>query len=285
MKHRWRLGIVGCGRAYERLYAPALRLVPEFEPVGVVDPAGTPAGIARYGSVAEMCASASIDCVAVLSPPQMHGEHVGIALEHQRPVLVEKPPALSVTDIVRWRAADGERLVTPAFSRRYWPQYSRPRPEVRRWKLMLQTDPIAWGATHESSPAVDLLPHIIDLARWLSGREIKETTVFRRGRDIAGDFAVGNDVHFVWEVGHGSRYVEQFEADGHPVAPRAARFRSIARTLGRRPGQDVEGAALLLRDWAERLSGGMPRSLPAFADGARCVEVLQFVQQIVGIAP
>src|SRR5690349_11257029 len=98
-----RLGVVGCGRAYQRLYRPALRRVKELHVVGAVDPRFVPASLKSYPSLDRLLA-AGVDGVLVLTPPELHADHVGEAIEHGVQVLVEKPPALSTAETSAWSA-------------------------------------------------------------------------------------------------------------------------------------------------------------------------------------
>jgi predicted dehydrogenase len=276
--------MVGCGQVYRRLYAPTLGHSASFETSAAVDPAGVPDGLRSFASVGEMCSSGAVDCVVVLSPPGLHAEHVATALSHGLPVLVEKPPALSLAQINGWNTA-GDALVTPAFSRRYWNVYRTPRPLVRQWALTIHTNPADWAATHRATPEVDLLPHVIDLARWLGDGEIEDVHVRRTGSQLGGEFGLKGGACFVWDIGHGASYREQLTSDGVQPAGRARPWHSAKSIIRRTPGRDVEGVAMMLEDWAVRLAGGSPSMLPSLLDALRCVEVMDTVGQRLAETP
>jgi predicted dehydrogenase len=269
-----RLGVVGCGRAYQRLYGPALRHVKQLQVVGATDPRFVPASLKSYPSLDRLLA-AGVDCVLVLTPPAMHADHVGEAIEHGVQVLVEKPPALSSAETTAWAALGGDRFITPAFSRRYWPQYRTAPAAQSEWRFELCTDPRGWGPGHVSAPIYDLLPHAIDLARWCSNEEVSEIEARKTLEGIEGTFALEGGRKFRWDVGHTRAYSELLEVDGAPVRWAPGLLTRIGRRLGFVPQRDVDAVAHLLRDWAAKLDGGAPTTLPGFADARRCVEVLQ----------
>jgi predicted dehydrogenase len=58
-----------------------------------------------FGSAAELCASPEIDAVFVVSPDALHQEHVLLAAAHGKPVLCEKPLAMSTAEAEHMLAA------------------------------------------------------------------------------------------------------------------------------------------------------------------------------------
>src|SRR5438128_6188988 len=75
--------------------------------------AGAAAAFARdfqaetYSSVEALCGSPSVDAIYIATPTQYHTEHVLLALEHGKHVVIEKPMALSLDDADRMiRAAE-----------------------------------------------------------------------------------------------------------------------------------------------------------------------------------
>jgi 1,5-anhydro-D-fructose reductase (1,5-anhydro-D-mannitol-forming) len=51
-----------------------------------------------YDSPEALCSSSEIDAIFVASPDALHLEHALIALKHNKPVLCEKPMAMSVAE-------------------------------------------------------------------------------------------------------------------------------------------------------------------------------------------
>jgi len=262
-----RIGVVGAGQVWRRLYQPALNRSGAFEVAGIADPVAKAGGSPTFPSIEAMLDSVAVECVAVLSPPAMHGEHVRTCIARGLPVLAEKPPALTSEEVDGWARSGGATLVTPAFSRRYWQRYGEGQRPGRRWAFRLETDPNTWGASSVEPVLRDLLPHAVDLARWLSGEEIAEVTLSARSDErMAGVFALNAGGAFEWEVAHGTAYAETLTRDGSTVQDGRGLGSRIARRLGRGAAEDVQGVTALLTDWAERLDGGTPERLPGFAD-------------------
>lgn len=113
-----RLGVIGLGRAFT-LMLPTLSAHPLVRLVAAYDP--RPDAGARFTadfsataheSAAALCADPSVEAVYVASPHQFHVEHVKLAAQHGKHVLVEKPMALSVSD--------GLEMISAARANRVW---------------------------------------------------------------------------------------------------------------------------------------------------------------------
>jgi phthalate 4,5-cis-dihydrodiol dehydrogenase len=98
------LGVVGLGRAFT-LMLPTFLGHPRIALAAASDP--RPDALARfsaefaapsYPTVEALCRDPRVQAVYIASPHQFHLEHVAIAAEHGKHVLVEKPMALSVQD-------------------------------------------------------------------------------------------------------------------------------------------------------------------------------------------
>ena len=64
-------------------------------------------GLRAYDSPEALCSSPDIDAIFVASPDALHLKHVLVAVEHNKPVLCEKPMAMSVAECERMiEAAD-----------------------------------------------------------------------------------------------------------------------------------------------------------------------------------
>ena len=268
-----RIVAVGAGRVYERLYAPALALVPGLSLVAVADPdpfarARVPIGVLVCDSLEELLATERYDGALVLSPPSFHARHGATALARMCPVLLEKPSALSLDEIASW-PEPWRALVTPARPRRYWREYLQLRRELPRggeFDLVLRTSPDAWGALAASSPGDDLFPHVLDLASWISRSPVVATSGHETETEASGHFELADGRTVQWNVGHGDRYDEQIRAADKvhdlDLPPFSAR---IARRLYGRPSREIEGVARMLRLWERRLRGESVPGLPGFS--------------------
>jgi predicted dehydrogenase len=284
MSRPLRVGISGAGRVFERLYAPALARVSEIQVVAVADPVGErcatgPATSARFDSLASLLEGATVDAAIVLSPPAHHADDASLALAHGLPVLVEKPLCASREEVVRLRAADADALLTPAFSRRYWPAYRRiaARGPVRELHLAIAVHPASWGAyAGPSDVADDLFPHVADLARWLTGSEIATVTARRGAHGVAATLEMDRGGRVTARLDTRAAYREAARADGrgvHVGPPTSAT--SLLRRAKRRDDPAVEAVKEMLSAWAERVGGRAPAGLPCFEDGAASVAATQ----------
>jgi predicted dehydrogenase len=182
LRPKVRLGIIGGGGVSQSKYFPAIaRLRMIWEPVGVVafaEPRKDQAkkvqsiyGGCRYVDYREMLAQEDIDGVLVLSPDDLHPEHVMASLESGRHVVVEKPIARSLVDArAMCRLADEQGLIfMTVATMRYSPPY-------RRARMFIQEGPVVnpamfVGKFNLGYDYVDLLEsgtiHLFDLTRYL----------------------------------------------------------------------------------------------------------------------
>ena len=101
---------------------------------GVTDPDGERAAALadRLGTVVHddplaLVTSPDVDAVVLASPGFVHEEQVVACLDHEKPVLCEKPLTMddaSSLRLVEAEAALGRRLVTVGFMRRFDPEYA-----------------------------------------------------------------------------------------------------------------------------------------------------------------
>ena len=279
-----RLGVAGAGRVFERLYLPALRATPDFELAAIADPvearcALAGPSVARFTSLDELLAKASVDALAVLSPPDTHVSAALLAMARGLPVLVEKPLCNSMEEVDRLRAHDAERLLTPALSRRHWPAYRKlARAEtVRDLRIAIAVNPHGWGAHGGSADiAEDLFPHVADLARWLTSSEIASLSGRRGARGVEAQLRMANGAAVFARLDHRDSYLEAVRADGRSrhVGPPAA-VESMARRLFRRDDPAVQAVGLMLEQWRLAIGGNAPARLPRFEDGAATVAAME----------
>ena len=180
-----RIGLVGGGRLAELGYVPAalaatgVRLVALVEPdaerrARVADLAG---GLAAHPDLGSLLAAGAPDALVLATPADRHLPDARAAAASGVPVLVEKPPAPD-----QWTAAELGGL-TPAprvaFNRRFDPGLRALRAALNpgedvRLSLTLHYRRKGWGAyTVADDARLDLGPHLIDLARWLTLDEVE----------------------------------------------------------------------------------------------------------------
>src|SRR6204780_4441567 len=104
MKEPLRLGVIGLGRAFT-LMLPTLSQHPLIRLVAACDPRpdartrfAADFGAANYATAEALCADPAVQAVYIASPHQFHVDHVTLAAQRGKHVLVEKPMALTIAD-------------------------------------------------------------------------------------------------------------------------------------------------------------------------------------------
>ncbi len=119
------MGVIGLGRAFT-LMLPTLQLDPRIKLVSAYDPLAHARnqfqqdfGAADLSALA-LCEHKDIEWVYVASPHAMHAQHVMLAAQHGKHVLVEKPMAISLAEcqqmINACKAANTHLIVGPSHS-------------------------------------------------------------------------------------------------------------------------------------------------------------------------
>lgn len=160
---------------------------------------------ARAGRIAERCGAAvfqdavemirddSVEAVVIASPDESHAGLTLECLRNRKPVLCEKPLAISpaeAREVVDAEGDLGQKLVQGGFMRRYDPQHVDVKETVASgaigppvlFKGLHRNPELSTGATSESV-VVNSAIHDLDSARWLLGQEIEE--VYARGVNTA----------------------------------------------------------------------------------------------------
>jgi D-galactose 1-dehydrogenase len=95
-----RIALVGYGRIARAEHEPAIRANPDFELVGLVDPASGSAGLPRFDDLESMLASGLVpDAVALCQPPVLRHRAARVAIDAGLHVLLEKPPGATVAEV------------------------------------------------------------------------------------------------------------------------------------------------------------------------------------------
>jgi predicted dehydrogenase/threonine dehydrogenase-like Zn-dependent dehydrogenase len=121
------VGVIGAGSFSQRVLIPGLRNA-GFTLSMVASASGLSAsgaaerfGFARAATPDEVLAASDLDVVCVASRHGSHAEYAAQALERDRAVFVEKPPALSWEQLERLREASRGRILHVGFNRRFAP--------------------------------------------------------------------------------------------------------------------------------------------------------------------
>ena len=217
-----RAGILGTG-GVARLHAEALAVLDGVELVAVADASVSSAASfsATYGSpevfddLVAMLAGGSLDVVHLCTPPAGHAEQAALAFAADCDVIVEKPPALSLTEVAQMEASakDAGRMLAVVFQqrtgtavaqlRRLLAEGSLGRPRIAichtLWNRGEQYYSVDWRGTwagEGGGPTLGLGIHQIDLLAYLLGDwESANGTFWRLDRDTEmEDLATGTIV-------------------------------------------------------------------------------------------
>ena len=134
-----RYGILGFGHHAAKRLVPAFAAAQHSTLTGLWrrDPAKAKTNAEQFGvahtfdSAESLCASPQIDAVFVASPDALHVQHVLLALKHGKPVLCEKPLAMSVAEVETMLAAQAAAGV--AFGVAQNMRYNRSLQLMRQW--------------------------------------------------------------------------------------------------------------------------------------------------------
>jgi predicted dehydrogenase len=185
-----RIGIIGAG-IWGRNHALALATHPRGSIELICDRDETRARAlsekfgSRWTTSLDDVAGSDVDAVTIATPDHLHREPTVTMLEAGKHVMVEKPLATTVADgLAMVRAAEraGVKLMVD-FHARWHPLYMGAKAYVERGDLgtpvmayarlsdtlYVPTEMLSWGG--QSGPEWFLFPHIMDIVRWLIGRD------------------------------------------------------------------------------------------------------------------
>ncbi len=187
-----RIGLVGCGRLAEVGYVPALHAARGVHLIAVAEPdparrarvAALAGGVPEFPDAAALLHGVPVDGLVLATPASAHLADARTAAAAGVAVLVEKPPAAD-----RHQAEELAAL-TPApwigFNRRFDSGIEALRaatPEGAEVGVFLELGyrRRGWGAHAVTDDALlDLGPHLVDLARWITRAEVTEMAQVRR---------------------------------------------------------------------------------------------------------
>jgi len=280
--------LVGCGRIAERGWIPAIARVESAELAAVADidaarcavvSPGTPA----FTSAEDLVGSGGVDAVVIATPAAAHLSDARAVAAAGLPSIVEKPPA---PDAAAARLlAELEPTPRIGLNRRFEPSLLEARARIpERETLSIQLAfyyrRASWSPRVVADEALlDLGPHLIDLARWLSDSPLRSVRTLFSTRDrctlelelrrarVSLCCATNRPYREVVEVrGANGRLVVRRVKGG---LPRAA--------LGLlRPSSDELGDSLVgqLEAFCTWVGGGNERQLASAADGVAIMDAI-----------
>lgn len=295
MSGELRVGLVGAGRLAEAGYVPALaaargvRLtaLAEPDPVRRAHVAGLAGVTGTFPYAAAMLAAGGIDAVVLATPASRHLTDARLVAGAGLPVLVEKPPAPDRAGAAALAA------LTPApwigFNRRFEPANAALRDAVPPGvpvdlRLEIGYRRQGWGAhTVADDALLDLGPHLVDLARWITRAEVTEVADAGVTHEAAEFELVLGAARARIRCAANRPHRELSEVRGRDGArlARAAKGGLVAALRGRlRPGRHplVASLAAQLEAFADVARGGAAGGLGTAADGVAVMAVIDAVR-------
>ncbi len=300
-----RVGIVG-GGIRGQLYAQALAGVEAVEVAGLCDPSPRARESAKrvfHGPVVENhrdLYELGLDAAIIATPDFAHVAAAVDAAEAGLALMIEKPLAMSSADaeVIAAAVAKADVSCLVAFENRWNPHFLKVRSLIESGALgrivhvsgvlsnsyYVPQTMLSWSA--KSSPGWFLMPHLLDLAMWLTGGEPEQVRasgtrgiLAQRGIDTwdtidalvnLSSGAVAN-LRTAWVLPEGSRSIVDFrveiigtegsaqvnmtEQGLYTATDRAATHWALPSQID---GTDHGMAQWMARSWAEHLVAGDP---------------------------
>lgn len=183
-----RIGLIGCGRAAERIYLPALRKIYNIKIMAAVDPIEERRNLISrnfstcipYKSINENLFE-NIDAAIITTPPDSHLILAAEFLKQDKYVLVEKPLSLSLDGIKELREIESlsKAYLMMGFNHRYWVPVIKLKEKLSEnakisfSELIFTSDYSKWNpVSFTSEPLDDLGPHVFDLITYIFDKKI-----------------------------------------------------------------------------------------------------------------
>ena len=311
-----KLGLIGCGRAAEHLYAPVLARAAGVQVIAATDPVAERRDlVARrlpecraVRSAEELVRLPGLDGVIVATPPAEHAAVARLARRADLAVLIEKPLAATLEEALEMAGffRGYRRTVMVGFNRRRWRAIVRlkralrvsPAPRDARIELLMLGDMSVWSPIAGPAGALeDLASHQFDLLRHLFGCEIAtvaarstSATEFEMTVELASGHVarlraghVGASRESI-RVGFGRRVFEA-RMGSMRIAPASGGARRlldladrVARALRREPSSLTHSFRLQIETFARGIRTGEPVA-PNVADGVAAAAAVAAAQR------
>ncbi|WP_328752121.1 Gfo/Idh/MocA family oxidoreductase [Streptomyces sp. NBC_00285] len=246
-------------------------------------------GCTAHTDPASAMAAADVDAVLIASPGPAHEAALLQALEHDLPVLCEKPltpDAASALRVVEAERRLGRRRVQVGFMRRYDAEYMKLEALLSTGRL---GRPLMLHNRHRNAASPpfftssmlisDSVAHEADVTRWLLGHEITAVTVLRPTPSANAPDGLQDPQFVVFETDGGALSdVEIFVncGFGYQVRAEAVCERGTARIGdGHAMVTDTAGrwGGTIAQDFVERFADAYDREIQTWVDATRRGEV------------
>ena len=145
------LAIIGAGKIARDQHIPALAGGDAFDLVAIIDPARPDLGVPAFATLADLLARGpAIEAVSVCTPPQIRTEIAIEAIAAGLHVLLEKPPAATLSEVAAIEAATRpDRTVYGSWHSRHAPMVADARAwlagrSIRSGRLVWREDAHRW---------------------------------------------------------------------------------------------------------------------------------------------
>ncbi len=242
---RLKLGVVGCGRVFERYHLPALKQSPNWKLGAVCEPLKQRREwiqeifqeVAVFESLPSFLEAPALDAVLITTPPATHCQLALQVLEKGLPVLVEKPMALTVSEasLMLETSRRAQKPLWVGFNRRFRAPYLNlkeklaviPKDSIQAIRFDLILDSQNWQSVtpYMGQEAAgggvldDVASHQLDLLAWLLDQPVTEVKAAYLANKEAGlegvkyDLKFKNDLVANCVAAHGPRYSENLEIE------------------------------------------------------------------------
>ena len=289
-----RIGLVGCGRLAEFGYLPAFRRASGVTLAGVADVnphrcRQVAPSVPAFKAIDDMIQADGMDAVIISTPTRYHLADATAASRAKLPILLEKPPGIDLSE------AEALLDLVPrpwiGFNRRFDPDLMRLRSNVPRdgmldVRLELHYRRKAWNPFDMRDDALlDLGPHLIDLARWLTLSEVTSVRAHALTQERA-EFELELDrgqATVMCSCNSPYRELVQVRTSDGRAAETFRRGGIVAGIIGklspRRENPLVTSLVGQLEAFAQAVRGGSNASLASAADGLAVMSVIEAVRR------
>ena len=203
--HRLRLGVVGCGKVFERLHLQAIQRCRKWQLVAACEPLKSRRdwirnllpGIAIFRNFGSFLQESTLDAVLIATPPESHHILSVQALTAGHHVLVEKPMALDTVQALAMldTARQAQKILLVGFNRRFRRPYRKMKDKLVKLSLesiggishRLILNPTGWQSVTAylederkgGGIVEDVVSHQADLLAWLFDTAIQKVRALR----------------------------------------------------------------------------------------------------------
>jgi predicted dehydrogenase len=190
-----KIGLVGCGRAVEKIYLPAIEKLPGIKVIAAVDPIEERRNLVSqkftecipYEFINEKLID-QINVGIITTPPDTHVKLALEFLKKNKYILVEKPLALSMDGIKELKEIESssKAYLMMGFNHRYWLPVVKLKEKlsgnirIEYAEINFSSDYKKWNpVSFISDPLDDLGPHVFDLINFIFNKEIISVSASR----------------------------------------------------------------------------------------------------------